>query len=196
MTHSTRVGRQIILEAAERLFMERGFRAVSIREIAKACGVTNAALYYYFPDKETLFAEVMQNHAARIGERMEQARLSVTAPQDQVQAIIREYARSMLGSNSPFFLAQKNIASIKRARQPEQVAAVMQSMFAPLFTALTAARNAGTLRKTPSPHEAAAILISMLHGLAQYRHMTNNNAGLTDNDSRQIVEMFWKGMLK
>jgi AcrR family transcriptional regulator len=60
--------RQKILEVAHRLFTERGFDKVSLREIADEVGVTKAALYYYFDSKakllETLVAPFfeMQDH--------------------------------------------------------------------------------------------------------------------------------------
>ena len=43
-TSETLDGRERIIREAERLFGERGYRGVSIRELARACGMTNAAL--------------------------------------------------------------------------------------------------------------------------------------------------------
>jgi len=63
---NARAGKQRILEVAEKLFTEHGYRDVSIRNIASACEVTNAALYYHFSSKAALFDEVMELHAARL----------------------------------------------------------------------------------------------------------------------------------
>jgi len=70
---STKNGRRRILDAAETLFTEQGFNAVSIRDIAEHCEVTNAALYYHFPSKAALFEEVLEQHAQRLDERMRAA---------------------------------------------------------------------------------------------------------------------------
>ena len=70
---NTSNGKQHLLLAAEELFIERGYRAVSIRDIAQAAGVTNAALYYYFPNKEALFSEVLSHHVESICQRMREA---------------------------------------------------------------------------------------------------------------------------
>jgi len=51
-------GKEIILNSATRLFIERGFNGVSMREIAEASKLTKAALYYHFKDKEDLLCEV------------------------------------------------------------------------------------------------------------------------------------------
>src|SRR5260370_1343985 len=47
-----------ILQAAEALFIERGFKGVAMRDVADAVQVTPAALYYHFPGgKAGLFVE-------------------------------------------------------------------------------------------------------------------------------------------
>jgi AcrR family transcriptional regulator len=49
--------RQLIVEAAGKVFSERGYHAASMEEIAAGVGITAAALYRHFPNKYTLFAE-------------------------------------------------------------------------------------------------------------------------------------------
>jgi TetR/AcrR family transcriptional regulator, cholesterol catabolism regulator len=53
--------KQHILNMAEQLFALRGFEGVSMREIAEACDITKANIYYYFKDKESLYLEVLEN---------------------------------------------------------------------------------------------------------------------------------------
>ncbi|MFZ3598375.1 TetR/AcrR family transcriptional regulator [Streptomyces sp. BH104] len=50
--------RQLIVEAAGRLFSERGYHAASMEEIASGVGITAAALYRHFPNKYALFSEI------------------------------------------------------------------------------------------------------------------------------------------
>lgn len=50
--------RQAILEAAERVFFERGVSATSLEEIAKAAGVTRGAIYWHFRNKGELFEAI------------------------------------------------------------------------------------------------------------------------------------------
>jgi AcrR family transcriptional regulator len=52
-----------ILEVAVNLIIEKGFKATSMREIAKEAGVSNPTIYNYFPTKEKiLFAYIEQKH--------------------------------------------------------------------------------------------------------------------------------------
>ncbi|MET9295521.1 TetR/AcrR family transcriptional regulator [Streptomyces sp. NPDC003077] len=47
-----------LLDAATRLFAERGYDRTSVQEIVEAAGVTKGALYHYFGSKEDLLHEV------------------------------------------------------------------------------------------------------------------------------------------
>lgn len=57
-----------ILEAATKLFLQRSYDAVSIKDITEAVGVTKGALYHHFSSKEELFSEVIgrEFHAYQI----------------------------------------------------------------------------------------------------------------------------------
>jgi AcrR family transcriptional regulator len=69
--------RSQILNQATRLFVDRGYTSISMREIAEACGVTKAALYYHFKDKESLMLAILESYLDEI-EALIQASRSVT----------------------------------------------------------------------------------------------------------------------
>jgi AcrR family transcriptional regulator len=52
--------REYILSVASRLFSERGFASVSIRDICEEAGVTPPTIYYYFDNKDKLFENVIK----------------------------------------------------------------------------------------------------------------------------------------
>lgn len=51
--------RVYILEKAIPMFAARGYSGVSMRHISQAVGISAAALYHHFPDKENLYLEAM-----------------------------------------------------------------------------------------------------------------------------------------
>lgn len=55
--------RSALLEAAERVFVERGYQGSSVEAIAAAAGFTRGAFYSNFGSKEELFAELLQERA-------------------------------------------------------------------------------------------------------------------------------------
>jgi AcrR family transcriptional regulator len=66
-------GRDRIVAAALELFAARGFSDVSMQEVAKAAGVTKAALYYHFTDKVDLYTTVALHRIRSIHEAMNAA---------------------------------------------------------------------------------------------------------------------------
>jgi AcrR family transcriptional regulator len=63
-----------VLDAAEKLFSERGYAAVTLRDIAQAVGLNHASLYHHVPGgKEELYVEVMQRGLKRHHEGLETA---------------------------------------------------------------------------------------------------------------------------
>ena len=51
--------RQSILDHSFVLFAEKGYHGVSVRQIAKANGMTTGMLYHYFPGKPEIFQELL-----------------------------------------------------------------------------------------------------------------------------------------
>ena len=51
--------RATILDAAAKLFAAHGFEGASLNDVARAVGVTKAAVYHYFPTKKDIFDEMM-----------------------------------------------------------------------------------------------------------------------------------------
>ncbi len=49
--------KQIIVDAAEKLFASKPFHEVSMRDIAKEAGISASAIYRHFPDQKSLFLE-------------------------------------------------------------------------------------------------------------------------------------------
>jgi TetR/AcrR family transcriptional repressor of nem operon len=53
--------REALLQAADRLFRERGIDGVGVAQIAKEAGLTHGAIYAHFPSKEALAAEAFRH---------------------------------------------------------------------------------------------------------------------------------------
>jgi AcrR family transcriptional regulator len=67
--HETRTR---LLDAAERLFAERGLDAVSVRDITELADANTAAIHYHFGSKQDLIAAVLERRAAVMGKRREE----------------------------------------------------------------------------------------------------------------------------
>lgn len=62
--------RENLLKAAKAEFLEKGYMQASLRNICKNAGVTTGALYFFFEDKEDLFANLVQEPLNQLYEIM------------------------------------------------------------------------------------------------------------------------------
>jgi AcrR family transcriptional regulator len=87
--------RRSILDAAERLFSDRGGN-VSIADIAAAAGVTKGGLMHHFPSREALIHAV----AEHVTDRMwEEVRAHIDLSENRAGKFTRAYVRAMTGGS-------------------------------------------------------------------------------------------------
>src|SRR6266702_4357494 len=83
-----------IVTAALDVFVERGFAAARLEEVARRAGVTKGTVYLYFKNKEALFKAVVRETivpAIAKGEAL--AQTFTGSARDLVERLVREYWR-------------------------------------------------------------------------------------------------------
>jgi AcrR family transcriptional regulator len=84
--------RERILDAAFEEFATKGFRGATIKSIARAAGLRSPALiYWYFPDKEALFREVLGARIPVLRAVRDPARLLDRPPEEVLPLIAKRY---------------------------------------------------------------------------------------------------------
>ena len=74
--------RKQILDAALRLFSERGFARTSVRDIGQAAGITDAAIYYHFASKRDLFEALIEERGFTAAlEELERDEVTIALPE-------------------------------------------------------------------------------------------------------------------
>lgn len=95
-THDLSDGRESqLLSIARQLFARKGYDATSLRDIAEAAQITKAALYYYFPNKDTLYERVVIESMAALLSEVQHAVARAHTPTEKVRAFLRASAESM-----------------------------------------------------------------------------------------------------
>ena len=84
-----------LLGIACRLFSERGFNGTSLRDIAEEAKVTKAALYYHFPNKESLFAKIVLESLEALVNQVKDACAGVDTPESQ-ESMVANHLDPML----------------------------------------------------------------------------------------------------
>ncbi len=79
--------RKQILDASLRLFSEKGFVRTSVRDIAQAAGITDAAIYYHFASKRDLFEALIEERGfTAVLAGLERAEITL-GPEEVIPAI-------------------------------------------------------------------------------------------------------------
>jgi AcrR family transcriptional regulator len=80
--------REQLLAAASRLFAERGFRAVSIEDLASEAGVSGPALYRHFDSKESILADLLINVSERLLREGTDRAATSTSPDNALRSLV------------------------------------------------------------------------------------------------------------
>lgn len=105
MGERSAVKKQLIVDAARRVFADKGYKDVTMTDIVEACGISRGGLYLYFGSTRELFLEVMRAEegmdddvfAGQLGED--------AAAVDVLMLFFREQKREILGKKGDLSMA-------------------------------------------------------------------------------------------
>lgn len=154
--------RAAILEAAKQLFMQDGFRGISMRQIAEAVGVTKAALYYHFRDKEELFVAIVEQYLHAMSGLIDQVAAANPSARDQINELVRRILTQPPEQRSIIRLASQELSNISPPNR-ERFLALYHDQFVGRISALLQAGMArGELRRV-DPRLATWTLLGMMY---------------------------------
>lgn len=84
-----------LVSIAASLFATKGYDATSLRDIAETAGITKAALYYWFPEKEQLFQRVVAGRLKLLMERVTAAVEPAATPIEKIRRFLLAAAEQM-----------------------------------------------------------------------------------------------------
>jgi TetR/AcrR family transcriptional regulator, transcriptional repressor for nem operon len=152
------------LDAAMRLFWQRGYEATSMADLVAATGVARASLYATFGSKHELYVRALDRYA-ELCDPLLVARLAGPGPVlPAVRALLADYAADA-GQQGCFIVN----AAVERLPADLAVALSVETSWETLEVALTAAliraRNSGELSLTAEPRRLARFLLVVLQGV-------------------------------
>ena len=149
--------RQAMLQTAEEIFLEKGYQATTIDEIAERAGVTKRTLYKYFPDVEAILAAW---HERQISGHLQQ--LAATGHQagnaaDRLEAVLQTYALIQHGQQAHH---GSDLAAL--LHRGEHVIRAQQQLHNFISNLLADGAKAGDLRDDVAPGELASYCLHAL----------------------------------
>src|SRR5882724_2428109 len=173
--------RAALVEAAGRLFRERGIDGVGVAEISKKAGLTHGALYAQFPSKEALAAEAFES-ALKGG--LEQ----ITADLDGRPATLTDYLdwylygdhRDKLATGCPMAASASEVA-----RQDKVVGERFTEGFEQLVALMERGLGASPVR-AENRQRALSMMAAMIGGVAASRAVAKTDPRLSNEILRAV----------
>ena len=105
--------RAAILAAARVVFADIGFGAASVRDIIRRTDLATGTFYNYFPDKESVLREILDETTIEIRLRVRAARQDAASVEDFVRNGFRAYFDYLAGDREMLELMSRNAGTIR-----------------------------------------------------------------------------------
>ena len=190
-----------ILEAAALCFMERGYQATSIDDVARRLGATKGRVYHHYPSKADLFADIfragMDMNFAAIAPCLEGS----SDPLGRLRAMAAVHTRQMIRTRAYQRVVWEGVEMhLRGATTPQQREAFTRLQqhrddYEKLFRdAIAAGRDAGQLSFDSLGVASQLLFISLNSPIFWYSPRAGETEADTERTANQIVAYALRGL--
>jgi AcrR family transcriptional regulator len=182
---------QEILEAALKLFDEKGYIGASMEDIAEASLLTRAGLYKYFPDKAALLGALRTWKIQLLRERIEKRLESAKTLQEKIHAMTEE-TLVFQNDNRGFFRLLFSAGSLAELDADETFAELSVLMTSVIAEGI----DNGEIVPFAQAEEMTMLLVSLLFKNSIKRNVIGYEPPTSlEQDTHMIEQLFLRGIL-
>jgi len=186
------MGKQCILDQAQRLFLAQGYNGTSVRDIVHACGLSNGALYYHFGSKQNLFVQVFKEYVNRATKQLREAGAGQGSCRERLSEMADAYGRFILESRSELQTLHRDLAQCGNGEVhgllPDAIKRI-PSLFA---TVLEEGIAAGEIRPVDA-QRVSILLLGMINSVTA-RRMFGQVTGSPSEDIHLAINILFEGI--
>jgi TetR/AcrR family transcriptional regulator len=189
-----------ILAAAEALFADAGFDAVSMNAVAERAGVSKANIFHHFSSKNALYLAVMRNACGRANPLMDDLGNPGGSFVERLRDFARAHLANLLDNPQTSRLILREVIDNDPQRCQELAEQVFGANFARLVATLRIGQARGELRADLDPGMVANLLIAadlfffqsreVSRHLPDARHLSENPTAY----SELLVDILLRGI--
>ncbi|MBD5458988.1 MAG: helix-turn-helix transcriptional regulator, partial [Lachnospiraceae bacterium] len=97
--------KQYILETARKVFVEKGYKNVTMKDIVEACDISRGGLYLYFGSTEELLLAVLQKEADEIDDIFTETIAEEDSAADILTLFLKEQKKELLRKKNNLTMA-------------------------------------------------------------------------------------------
>lgn len=180
----------LILEHAARLFARRCYPATTMNQVAEACGVSKATLYYYYRDKYALLVSIAEGHVSRLQGLVEEVDADATlAPEPRLRELIARLVGEYAGAQDAHRVLTEDVKFLEEVDR-ERILGKERQVVASFAAAVVALR--------PDLKEAAMAkpLTMLLFGMVNWMFTWVKSEGPLDHAALApiVADLFLGGL--
>lgn len=92
--------RKYILDTARKVFVEKGYKSVTMKDIVEACGISRGGLYLYFDSTEQILLEILQMEAEETDDIFSENITEGDTAADILTLFLKEQKKELLQKNT------------------------------------------------------------------------------------------------
>lgn len=156
-----------LLRIACRFFARYGYKGTSLRDIAQEAQITKAALYYHFPNKNTLYERIVLDGLRVLVEEVAEATSRAPTARDKVRTFMLATARIYV-RDPDLWTAGSNAFWVDEDSVPRKSAIELRDRYEKLLRACIAEGVESGEFKTVDPAITGRVVLSMVNGLSRW----------------------------
>lgn len=187
--------RDAILEAAERVFAERGFSGARMSDVAAEAGMATGTLYNYFENKDEIFRSLIHAHGEHLMRRMAALHEEETDPRARIEAMVRACFAYLEQHQAAYavFVELGGVSESSLGRFCGSEITAHYGEYVSLFTrAIADAARAGCVRRDVPAHELSSFLTGAMNGVVRMWLILDIDSRLVDR-ADLVTELFFSG---
>ena len=92
--------KKYILDTARKVFVEKGYKSVTMKDIVEACGISRGGLYLYFDSTEQILLEILQMEAEETDDIFSENITEGDTAADILTLFLKEQKKELLQKNT------------------------------------------------------------------------------------------------
>lgn len=183
--------RRHILDVAAEVFARQGIARASMSDVAKACGISKANIYHYYPSKHEIVFDILDSYLSELRDLVFAIDRDGLSPLEQLHAITREILFAYKGMDHQHRIQVEGLPLLEEAKQEilkdyqRQLVAFVAEVLISCAPSALDGNNAESRNVTMS-----------VFGMLNWFYMWNSDASDEDREryARSVAELTLSGI--
>ncbi|MDQ1354842.1 MAG: TetR/AcrR family transcriptional regulator, acrAB operon repressor [Acidobacteriota bacterium] len=191
--------RQMVLDAALKVFSRKGFSQATLEEVAREAGLTRGAIYWHFKNKNEMFGAVLEVLYERSRERVIKVLQSGQSPLLKIRQLIGEFLRIISNEDEFRIIEEFHMLEFQKTKEVKELCKQhqekMTQMRAEIQALIIEGIASGDFDNRLDPTITTWALISYLAGMKTAWLSGIGEISIREN-AEKLVDIFINGIVK